>query len=260
VIALSIRQPWAWLILHAGKDIENRSWPTKFRGRILVHASKGLTRAEYEAGEDPLWAAGGPAIALPPFEELERGGIVGAVDIVNCVTASRSPWFCGQFGFVLRDPRGKGSSASSIFPRARSDAMPIKPENRAKYPADWKTVVVPRIRARSGDKCERCGVANGAVGWREKQGGFVMLGRSPEEAGERCDAAADDGHKVIRIVLTVAHLHDPDPANCADDNLAHLCQRCHNLHDAPMRVKHARQTRRAGRAIGDLFITEEYAA
>lgn len=38
--ALSIRQPWAWMILHAGKDIENREWPTRFRGRVLIHASK----------------------------------------------------------------------------------------------------------------------------------------------------------------------------------------------------------------------------
>lgn len=36
MIALSIRQPWAWHILHSGKDIENRDWPTKFRGRVLA--------------------------------------------------------------------------------------------------------------------------------------------------------------------------------------------------------------------------------
>jgi hypothetical protein len=48
--ALSIRQPWAWLILHAGKDIENRDWPTRFRGRFLIHAAKGMTRDEYENG------------------------------------------------------------------------------------------------------------------------------------------------------------------------------------------------------------------
>jgi hypothetical protein len=44
--ALSIRQPWAWLILNAGKDIENRDWLTRFRGPFLIHASKGMTRAE----------------------------------------------------------------------------------------------------------------------------------------------------------------------------------------------------------------------
>lgn len=103
--ALSIRQPWAWLILHSGKDIENRSWPTRFRGRVLIHASKGMTRAEYEDGQDPLWQSGGPTIELPPIEELARGGIVGSVEIVDCVEQSDSPWFFGRFGFVLRDPK-----------------------------------------------------------------------------------------------------------------------------------------------------------
>lgn len=104
-VALSIRQPWAWLILNAGKDIENRNWPTKFRGRVLIHASKGMTRAEYEAGVDPLWHCGGPTIELPGMHDLDRGGIVGSVEIVDCVAVSDSPWFCGRFGFVLRDPR-----------------------------------------------------------------------------------------------------------------------------------------------------------
>ena len=103
--AISIRQPWVWLILNAGKDIENRRWATRFRGRILLHAAKGMTRAEYDDAIDPLWASGGPTIELPAFEDLERGGIVGSVEIVGCVSSSDSPWFCGPFGFVLRDPK-----------------------------------------------------------------------------------------------------------------------------------------------------------
>ncbi|MNQ62267.1 ASCH domain protein [compost metagenome] len=50
--ALSIRQPWAWLIIHGGKDVENRSWHTKHRGRFLVHAAKGMTKHEYQAARD----------------------------------------------------------------------------------------------------------------------------------------------------------------------------------------------------------------
>ena len=46
--ALSIRQPWATLILHGQKDIENRSWATRQRGQVLIHASKGMTRDEWE--------------------------------------------------------------------------------------------------------------------------------------------------------------------------------------------------------------------
>lgn len=103
MIALSIRQPWAWLILHGGKDIENRDWPTKFRGRVLVHAAKGCTRAEHE---NAAWFAdpqpGSPNVPL--LAELDRGGIVGSVEIVDCVTDSASHWFVGRYGFVLRDP------------------------------------------------------------------------------------------------------------------------------------------------------------
>lgn len=105
MIALSIRQPWAWHILNSGKDIENRDWATRFRGRVLIHASKGMTRAEYEDGRDPLWSSGGPTIELPPFGQLDRGGFVGSVEIVDCVAASDSPWFFGRFGFVLRNPK-----------------------------------------------------------------------------------------------------------------------------------------------------------
>lgn len=101
--ALSIRQPWAWLILHAGKDIENRGWSTTVRGRVLIHAGKVCTRAEYDAAEDDAFYTAD--IALPPLETLDRGGIVGSVEIVDCVRSSTSPWFVGPFGFVLRDPQ-----------------------------------------------------------------------------------------------------------------------------------------------------------
>lgn len=100
--AISIRQPWAWLIVHGGKDIENRDWKTNFRGRVLVHASKGMTHDEYE---DTAWFAGTQKIAVPSFVEIQRGGIIGSVEIVDCVEASASPWFFGRFGFVLANPK-----------------------------------------------------------------------------------------------------------------------------------------------------------
>lgn len=107
---ISVRQPWAWGIIHAGKDIENRSWPTKVRGRVLIHASKGVTRAEYEdcisiCHRISLRKPFPKGLTIPAFEDLERGGIVGSVEIVDCVTESASPWFFGIHGFVLRDPR-----------------------------------------------------------------------------------------------------------------------------------------------------------
>ncbi|MBD8671563.1 ASCH domain-containing protein [Pseudomonas lurida] len=100
--ALSIRQPWAWLILNGGKDVENRSRNTKLRGRFLIHASQGMTRAEYNAAS---WIAGPLGITLPPFEELDRGGIVGSVELVDCVDSSTSPWYMGEKAYILRDPR-----------------------------------------------------------------------------------------------------------------------------------------------------------
>ena len=103
--ALSIRQPWAWMILHAGKDIENREWPTRFRGRVLVHASKGMTANEWADAWGFAESIAGHEVASPHAGEIERGGIVGSVEIVDCVTYHDSPWFCGPYGFVLKDPR-----------------------------------------------------------------------------------------------------------------------------------------------------------
>lgn len=109
MLALSIRQPWAWLILHGGKDIENRTWPTKVRGRVLIHAAKGMTFKEWiEAINFAHYHCGVTKETLQDgcdFDMLDRGGIVGSVEIVDCVRASSSRWFMGDVGFVLRDPQ-----------------------------------------------------------------------------------------------------------------------------------------------------------
>lgn len=109
MLALSIRQPWASLIIKAGKDIENRDWPTRVRGRILVHAAKGMTQGEWrEAMHFAHW--GDPRLGQSRLDgfgmaEVPRGGFVGTVEIVDCVQESASPWFMGRYGFVLRDPQ-----------------------------------------------------------------------------------------------------------------------------------------------------------
>ena len=103
--ALSIRQPWAWLIINAGKDIENREWQSTFTGPCFIHAAKAMTRADYDACQ--LFLAGNPDlehIVLPLPGELERGGIVGRVYIAGCATESDSPWYCGPFGYELESP------------------------------------------------------------------------------------------------------------------------------------------------------------
>jgi hypothetical protein len=101
--ALSIRQPWAWLIIHGGKDIENRTWHTKYRGRFLVHAAQGMTRRELYAANRFCMMRGLP---IPmALSDLERGGVIGSVELVDSVDTSDSPWYMGQKGFLLRDPK-----------------------------------------------------------------------------------------------------------------------------------------------------------
>jgi hypothetical protein len=108
-LALSVRQPWAWAILHAGKDIENRSWQAvnhglRQRGRIAIHAAKGMTRDEYEDARDFIDRTGSCCLC-PDAVNLERGGIIGSVEVIDVVSESSSPWFFGPRGLVLRDPQ-----------------------------------------------------------------------------------------------------------------------------------------------------------
>lgn len=132
--------------------------------------------------------------------------------------------------------------------------MPIRPENKSKYPPDWKQISA-RIRERADNRCEFCGAYNHAWGWREN-GNFIPAPKGPlRDAGYTkppFDVAANDGRTLhfIEIVLTVAHL-DHDEANCADDNLRALCQQCHNRHDAKHRRQGILQRRYAG--IDPLF-------
>ena len=102
--ALSIRQPWAWLIANGHKKIENRDWKfePRQRGRIAIHAAKGCTKAEYE---NAVWFAENidPTIEVPPLDDLERGGIVATVNLTGCTTASDDPWFMGRIGLLLED-------------------------------------------------------------------------------------------------------------------------------------------------------------
>ena len=113
--------------------------------------------------------------------------------------------------------------------------MPIRPENKARYPKDWPAIS-RRIRERSGGQCERV------------------------EDGERCSAVNGQPHPLTgsKVVLTVAHL-DHQPENCADDNLQAMCQRCHLRYDAKHHAANAHATRRKRKAVGDLFSDAESA-
>lgn len=91
--ALSIKQPWASLIAHGIKDIENRTWKTNFRGRIFIHASAK------EAGRIAK-LINGPQLdflmSRSKFSHLDtsliKSAIIGEVDIIDCVINHPSIW------------------------------------------------------------------------------------------------------------------------------------------------------------------------
>jgi hypothetical protein len=147
--------------------------------------------------------------------------------------------------------------------------VPIKPENRKLYPKDWKAIR-ERILHRSDYRCEQCGTAHHAVGYREKDGRFQgnagnlhcdASGRGEHPDGSRltwreaqdfveqynctslgkasCD---EDGNHWFVVRLTIAHL-DHDPRNNADENIQALCERCHCRLDSKHHAENARATR-----------------
>lgn len=107
--ALTIKQPWAHLIIHGGKDIENRDWQSSIRGRIAVHSSARLDlhecrRALLHMATFGLRVPGGEDWWFKDRAILETGSIIGTVEIVGCVNRRTSPWFAGEYGFMLQDP------------------------------------------------------------------------------------------------------------------------------------------------------------
>jgi hypothetical protein len=108
--------------------------------------------------------------------------------------------------------------------------MPIRPENRARYPVNWKQISLT-IRERAQWRCEQV-----------------------DEFGNRCRAIHGEPHPftLSRVILTVAHL-DHTPENCGAENLKAMCQRCHNSYDAPMRAAGIKARKRQQMASGDLL-------
>jgi ASCH domain-containing protein len=91
---ISIKQPWAQLIASGAKDIENRTWPTRYRGSLLIHASQ---RAD-DVTSDEIERRFG--VRLPPV--LPLGGVVGITEIVDCVKPHPSKWYANShWAFVL---------------------------------------------------------------------------------------------------------------------------------------------------------------
>ncbi|MHB0998192.1 MAG: ASCH domain-containing protein [Armatimonadota bacterium] len=113
--AISIQQPWAWAILHAGKDVENRTWQTGYRGQIVIHAGKKIDKE----GVDYLRYQG---IDVPM--NLPTGCYVGTVEITGCghidEIKSFNEWACGPYCWGLHNPKAfirpiPGPGQLSIF-------------------------------------------------------------------------------------------------------------------------------------------------
>ena len=162
--------------------------------------------------------------------------------------------------------------------------MPIKPENRARYPADWPAISL-QARERARWRCQHpgCTATQYSVGrwicwagrsfeWRPLEGNtpattaldreMFMAGEGRNAAGERWTYSqarafidrfvwADDDRPLV-IVLTVAHLNH-QPEDCRPENLAAMCQRHHLAHDAEHHRANAQATRRAKSGTLELF-------
>ncbi len=105
--AISIKQPWAWAILHAGKDVENRTWPFPLPTpcRLVIHAGK---RDDPEGREylDSLSLCG--LIGTPP-RDLPLGYLVGEVTVTGCrefqpIDVIGGRWSFGPWLWELADP------------------------------------------------------------------------------------------------------------------------------------------------------------
>lgn len=100
--ALTIKQPWAELIMLGIKDIENRPWTTTYRGTIFIHA--GLTWDDSPWPEDRVLDSVRPEHFNP--EKMIRGAIIGTVCLVNIIDDSVSPWAVkGKNHFVITRPQ-----------------------------------------------------------------------------------------------------------------------------------------------------------
>lgn len=146
-LALSVRQPWAWAIIHAGKDIENRSWQAvnhglRQRGRIAIHAAKGMTKAEYWEAREFIDRLG---YTCPDPHALPRGGIIGSVEVIDVAKQHDSRWFFGPRGLVLRDPRPSrfipAKGALGYFRWSESDPSTVP------QPARWMLPQPPSLIA-----------------------------------------------------------------------------------------------------------------
>jgi hypothetical protein len=107
VKALSVRQPWAWFIVYLDKNIENRSKASSHRGPLLIHASKDMTKLEYNTALEYAREIKVDTSSVPVYEDMVKlcGGIVGKTNLYDVIAKTEEPtrkWHMPrQFGHML---------------------------------------------------------------------------------------------------------------------------------------------------------------
>lgn len=98
--ALSVKQPWAWLIVNGHKDVENRTWKTNHTGPLAIHAGLKFDMLGYEWVQERF-----PDMWMPKPADFDRGGFVGTVNLVNCTRDTFSIWHQREcIAWVLAEP------------------------------------------------------------------------------------------------------------------------------------------------------------
>ena len=131
---LTVRQPWAWAIVHGEKDVENRTQSWKYRGPIAIHAANQTS--EQGMRDDNVRAAWSEHGEGDPLEALVIGAVIGVVDLVDVHTCATdccsSPW--AMQDLVVETWRGPLSQTRSQFrvhlvlanPRPLAKPIPAK--------------------------------------------------------------------------------------------------------------------------------------
>lgn len=129
------------------------------------------------------------------------------------------------------------------------DTVKMSKAKKVAYPPNWKSEIVPRINARAGNRCERCGVANHLIGYRDRSGGFVDLTSFAhfdnnkqvvhyKQVTTKLWDTLPNGATLIKIILTTAHLdHDPENWGVSYERLKAFCQRCHLNNDRAHNIR-----------------------
>ncbi|WP_290494439.1 hypothetical protein [Hyphomonas sp. UBA4494] len=147
VSAISVRQPWAWAIIHGGKDVENRSKaPFGTKGllgrRVAIHAAQGMAQLEYERARAFMLDLG---VECPRPDRLVRGAIIGSVRLDNVVSERPSRWFFGPRGLVLYDAKAcepvPASGQLGWFKWKPEDRDPVAP---LPWMRKWPNTIVHR--------------------------------------------------------------------------------------------------------------------